>query len=497
MSERPNILLITSDQHRADHLGVKGMDAIATPALDQMATEGVHFDRAYTPSPICTPARVSLLTGQYPSRHGAWSIGVTVDPFPRPTLADRLATHGYATALYGKTHFVRRADEPSHVTGHPDPPPELFHTFDGPYLGFEQIQACRGHTVNAVPDMHYLAFLERAGVDYTSWFPKLGDDYDHWQCGSWNIPAQYHDTEWVTGLTEDFIHGRASSEAPWFCMANYQDPHEPMRCPEPWFSRVDPARLQLLEGGRPGEFDDKPAFYEHATRGDWGWVNDGCGVPSLFHNPAWDDQAAAAMQATVGMVGFLDHGVGRLLAALEASGQADNTVIIYTSDHGEMHGHHGFWAKGLAPYDDSQRVPLLLCGAGIEAVGTTQALANLVDLPGTILQLVGADVPDDLQGVDLTPVLQGAADRVQDHTLIECRATASIYQQTLITAQHKLIMYEHTDEGELYDLAVDPDQYHNLWREPALQSVKAELLVQFVHRQMAAELPRPPRVSFA
>ena len=497
MNERPNILLITSDQQRADHLGVKGMDAIPTPAFDRLATEGVHFDRAYTPSPICTPARVSLLTGQYPSRHGAWSIGVTADPFPRPTLADRLATQGYTTALYGKTHFVRREDEPSHVTGQLDPAPELFHTFNGPYLGFEQIQACRGHTVNAVPDMHYRAFLERAGVDYASWFPKLAEAYDHWHCGAWEIPAEYHDTEWVTGLTEAYIHTRAESGTPWFCMANYQDPHEPMRCPEPWFSRVDTQRLQLQEGARPGEFDDKPAFYAHATRGDWGWVNDGVGVLSLFHNPAWDEQAAAAMQATVGMVGFLDHGVGRLLKALEATGQADNTVIVYTSDHGEMHGHHGFWAKGLAPYDDSQRVPLLVWGAGIAAIGTTQALANLVDLPATILQLAGAEPALDMQGVDLTPLLRGAADHVQQNTVIECRATASICQQTFITADHKLILYEHTEEGELYDLTTDPDQYTNLWNEPAMQSVRADLLQQFLQRRMTQECTQAPRVSFA
>lgn len=497
MTARPNILLITSDQQRADHLGVKGFDCVGTPAFDRLATEGVHFDRAYTPSPICTPARVSLLTGQYPSRHRAWSIGVTVDPFPRPTLADRLAMAGYDTALFGKTHFVRREDEPSHVTGVTDPDPALFHEFDGPYLGFEQIQACRGHTVNAIPDMHYRAWLERAGVDYRDWFPKLGDHYDHWRCGHWNIPAEYHDTEWVTGLTEHFIGARAGGDGPWFCMANYQDPHEPLVCPDPWFSGVDTSRLPLQEGARPGEFDDKPAFYAHATRGDWGGLNDGCGVPSLFHNPAWDEQAALAMQATAGMVGFLDHGVGRLLTALEATGQADNTVILYTSDHGEMHGHHGFWAKGLAPYDDSQRVPLLIWGSGVAAIGTTAALANLVDLPGTILALAGLEIPATMQGVDLTPILRGDATSVREETFIECRATAAINQETVITDRHKLLRYEPTGEGELYDLQEDPDQYVNLWDDAGHAALRQDLLQRLDDRRERPELPRPPRVSFA
>ena len=135
----PNILLITTDQQRYDHLGMAGVHGIDTPNLDRLGREGVHFNRAYTCCPICTPARVSLLTGQYPSVHRAYSIGVTPDPFPKPTIAHILNDTGYATALFGKAHFVRRDDEARHFAGVDDPPPEFYRTNTGPYLGFEYV----------------------------------------------------------------------------------------------------------------------------------------------------------------------------------------------------------------------------------------------------------------------------------------------------------------------------------------------------------------------
>ena len=494
---RPNILLITTDQQRHDHLGVAGLLAAATPHLDRLGTEGVHFGRAYCPSPICTPTRVSLLTGQYPSTHGAYSIGVTADPFPSPTIADRLTQAGYATAIFGKTHFVGRPDEPRHVTGQADPPAELFRTFDGPYLGFQHVQVSRGHTINTEPDMHYRVFLEDAGADYAPWFPRLGPTYDHFMCGAWDMPAEYHDTAWVGGLTERWLRDHADGE-PWFCWASFQDPHEPFVCPEPWFSRVDRNRLKPFEGRRPGEFDDRPAFYARAAGGDWGPFDDGHGVPCSFHMPGWDDRSLDALQATLGMVAFVDDRVGAMLRALEETGQAGNTVVVFTSDHGDMHGHHGFWGKGLTAYDDCQRVPLLVWGPGrVRPRGTVDALANLVDLPCTLLALAGVDIPVGMQGTDLRPVLQGQADRVQDFTIVECQATQKVYQQTLVTDPHKLVVYRDSDEGELYDMNADPDQYTNLWNDPTCHDVKMALLLRLTQAHLEREGRVNDRTAFA
>ncbi|MEZ5277943.1 MAG: sulfatase-like hydrolase/transferase [Opitutaceae bacterium] len=509
---RPNILFITTDQQRFDHLGLKGLRAIDTPHLDRLGREGVHFDRAYCPSPVCTPTRVSLLTGRYPSSHLAYTIGVTPDPFPGPTLPEVLGKAGYATALFGKTHFVRRADEARQMAGGEEPDPGFFRNWRGPYLGFETFEGSTGHTTNNIPAMHYRTFLEEAGVDYRQWFPQMRGGYDHQACGSWNIPPEFHDTEWVAGLTRRYIESQDASR-PWFCWASFQDPHEPHLCPEPWYSRVRSDQMELPEGYREGEFEDKPEVYRMCREKDFGRLNDGVGapktlggavreeatVPSCFGEPEKDARKREAMQATLGMVAFLDDRLGSLIRTLEQTGQIDNTIIVWTSDHGEMHGHHGLWGKGLAAFEDCQRVPLLVWGPGrIKSRGTVPSLANLVDLPRTFLSLAGLNPPQEWQGVDLTPLLRGETDTVQDAVLVEMRATQwTLNQHTLITERYKLVVYRHTEAGELYDLQADPDQYHNLWDDGAFRSLRGNLLLRLARLHMEREPVGPPRVSFA
>ncbi len=503
MTSRPNILLIITDQQRFDQLGVKGLNAIPTPHLDRMAREGVHFDRAYTPSPTCTPARVSLITGQYPSRHGAWSLGISVDQLACPTIAQQLKDAGYHTSLFGKTHFVCRQDEGSHLAGgcdQPKPDIDFYRNFTGPYLGFDYVQVGTGHTINKYPDMHYHVFLEDAGVDYKAWFPLFGPEYDHDSCGPWDIPVEYHDTTWVSNNAIKWIHDHADTQnnEPWFCMAAFEDPHEPLVCPRPWYDKVDRSQCVPFEGPRDGEFDDKPEFYGKAAKGDWSELDDGHGVPSSYYTPKKDERAINALQATLGMVGLIDDRVGAMIQALEETGQADNTLVIFTSDHGELHGHHGFWGKGLTAYEDCQRIPMLIWEPSlVKAVGTTDALASLIDLPRTILEYAGVAIPNGMQGTDLSPILKGDAKTIQDHTLIECRATDKIYQQTFITDQYKLIVYEAMNDGELYDLHNDPDQYINLWADPAFTELKTTLLHRMLQAQMANEGTRLQRKAFA
>ncbi len=500
MSSQPNILFITTDQQHANHLGVKGLKAIDTPHLDRMAHEGIHFDRAYCPSPICTPTRVSLLTGLYPSSHGAYSIGVTLPEFPRHTLPEILVEKGYRTALFGKTHFVSRKDEERHMAGTDEGPgPDFFREWRGPYLGFQEFEGSTGHTINNWPAQHYRLFLEDSGRDWEPWFPINRPDYDHHACGRWNIPEEFHDTAWVTERTEGFIKRQANAEQPWFCWASFQDPHEPLVCPEPWFSSVRTELIDLPEGYREGEFADRHPFYEACYRRDMKKWQEGQGVPAVLGCPEKTERRSAAMQATLGMVAFIDDRLGRLFQALEDTAQLENTLIIFTSDHGEMHGHHGLWGKGITAYEDCQRVPLLMWNPGlVKNYGTCPALANLVDLPATILSLIGCQVPIGMQGKDLSPILSGEADTVQDSTLVECRPTReTLHQQTLITDRYKLVLYRDGEEGELYDLEDDPDQYENLWQAGAFGAIREELLLRLTRFHMEREGRVVSRVGFA
>lgn len=499
MRKKPNLLLITTDQQRADHLGLKGLNAIETPHLDRLGREGLHFDRAYCPSPICTPTRVSLLTGQYPSRHGAYSIGTTLPEFPPDTLPHLLAGAGYQTALFGKTHFVSRVDENRHMAGtEKDPPPEFFRNWTGPYLGFQTFKGSSGHTINNRPTQHYRVFLEDAGVDWKPWFPRDRLDYDHHACGPWNIPPQYHDTRWVADQAEAFIRSAAGENEPWFCWTSFQDPHEPFVCPEPWYSRVDPAKIDIPEGYREGEFDDRHPIYNALFHRELEpWNQDGNGVPSSFGTPERTARREAAMQATLGMVAFIDDRVGSILATLEQTGQLKNTLIIFTSDHGEMHGHHGLWGKGATAYEDCQRVPLLIWGPEfIQSRGTTPALINLVDLPRTLLKLAGLPIPLGMQGIDWNPFFQGA-EAPRNAVLVECQPThRTLYQQTLVTQRYKCVVYQDGEPGELYDLDQDPNQYRNLWDEPDFREERDRLLQQLLRLHLEEEGEKTPRRGF-
>jgi arylsulfatase A-like enzyme len=493
---KPNILLITSDQQRWDHVGLHGMRGIATPALDRIGSEGVSFKRAYCPTPLCTPTRLTLLTGLYPSIHRGHTLGVTPVPFPGPTLAERLRGAGYATSLIGKSHFTERRLEEAHLLEHigtykHDPK----WPFDGPYIGFEDVQLASGHNLNTVPAMHYKKWLESQGVDYAQWFPKLmTGHYDGEAAGVWNIPEKYHNTAWVGEQAELWLREKTKTTQPWFCWLNFEDPHEPMMCPEPWFSRVDESLLEPFEPDRPDEFADKPPFYAEAIAGDWSRFDDPHLTPCVFPRRRLEQFAKTALQATLGMIGFIDHRVGRLLALLEETSQLENTVIIYTSDHGEMHGHHGFWGKGLTPYEDCQRVLCLVWGVGRGwRQGQEEAIINLVDLPRLCLSLAGLDIPQGLQGADVLSFLEGGV-APRRGTIVESRITSKIYQQTYINQRYKLVVYDREDWGEMYDLHVDPNQYQNLWGQD--DSLQKDLLHEMQQQRMLDEGHAHPRLSF-
>lgn len=497
-SKRPNILLITTDQQRWDHLGFQGTPGIRTPHLDRMAREGVHFNRAYTPSPLCIPCRMSLLTGQYPSSHYAYSIGMSVDPFPQETVPAILGKAGYHTKLIGKSHFVSRKHEALHMADWKEPDPDFFRRWNGPYAGFEEISASTGHTYGGEPDMHYKVFLEDQGVDYHPWFRSGRPEYDHHWAGSWEIPEECHDTHWVGMETELYLEARAEGDQPWFCWASFQDPHEPFVCPEPWYSSVDAEALQTYEPHRPGEFDDRPEIYTRMLDRSFQEYNEGMGVPCTYGVPDFVDREQAALQATAGMLAFVDDRVGRILRKLEETGQLENTIIFYTSDHGELHGHHGLWGKGLAAYEDCQRVPLIAFGPGqVKPSESTQALVSLMDLPRTFLGLAGIRTPQGMQGYDLGEVLAGTAESVREVVLVESRPTRStLYQHTLITDRYKLVVYRDWEDGELYDLQEDPDQYTNLWSKPEYRALREEMLLRLARHHMEREGEVHPRINF-
>ena len=211
MNARPNFLLITSDQHRWDALGVY-RDQIKTPNLDCLAREGIVFDRAYTASPVCTPARVSMLTGHYPSRHGCYTIGTEL-PADYPTIPGLLSEQGYFTALLGKGHF-----SPCLAEGGLEASPrvfdeDFFSNWTGPWYGFDYVQLCIGHSNESLSaGMHYGAWLKERGIDRHRYF-GTGNYEDH---GAWDLPEEAHNSKWTVDVTIDAMERAAAGGQPFF-----------------------------------------------------------------------------------------------------------------------------------------------------------------------------------------------------------------------------------------------------------------------------------------
>lgn len=525
MRESPNILLITTDQQRKDSLSLYGRPGYRTPHLDGLAAEGLCLDRAYTPSPVCTPARVSMITGQYPTRHGAYQIGSPAVPALDGALLGTVTREaGYATGLVGKTHFVSRNQEESHIAGMPldGPPPEeaFWETFDGPYLGFDFLRHSSRHNIDGQPDAHYRRWLKSKGADLDHLHRRAGDPAHNATLpvtGRWEIDPDLTQNAWIADESGRWIEQQQAEGKPWLCMANFQDPHSPFVCPEPFFSEVDMDGVDLGEA-RP-DFSDRPGFFRHRIE-EGNWQDDVAGRHLNF----WDGinlagdypyelikNPAEAIRAYIGMVNMVDHYVGQLLDKLRELGCERDTLVIFTSDHGEMLGRRGFWWKGLPPFEDNQQVPFLMRWPALREAfpdapgGRIPAFANLVDILPTVCEAIAAPIPLGVQGVSQLPVLRGETGSVLDHALVDFLACetpegessedfATMHQQTLVHGNWKLVFYRHAlEDGELYDLNEDPDQRRNLWAAQPRQ--RERMLTKLVQANMRNTGRHPARVG--
>ena len=516
MSDKPNVLVITTDQQRWDTLSLLNCPGFKTPNLDKLAREGVLFERSYTPSPICTPARVSMITGLYPTRHGAYSIGMAPVPaLEQPTLAHHLKDAGYDTAIIGKTHFVARHLEEKHVAGLPieekhlndktlgdgDPSDAYWDNFDGPYVGFDFVRHCSAHTSDRRPHAHYRSWLNKKGLNLDALHHHFDADGNPVKIpiGAWEKKAEDTQTAWICEESINWID--THKDKPWFCMMNLQDPHPPFVCPEDYFNAVDMSEVTLHQF-KDGENEGKPPFYQRFIDGEY-WTDDdntkfwdGINLPAMSQDKSPADKAIC-VQAYIGMVNMLDDYLGNVFNYLDETNQRDNTLIIFTSDHGEELGEHGLWGKGVSATDGNQRIPGIMSwparqnGDG----GLNPSFFNLVDMMPTILDAAGVDIPIGVQGISLLGALNG--DCVRDWALIDNQPTVNFHQQTLVHNNFKLVCYKHNSYGELYDLDADPMQYQNLYDDSAYSEKKQEMLIKLVQVNMECAGKQPRRVAHA
>jgi arylsulfatase A-like enzyme len=492
---RPNFLIVTTDQQRPDTLGCDN-PAIRTPTLDALAARGIVFQRGYTVNAVCTPARASLLTGHYPSRHGAYMVGTALPDGYGPTIPDVFSQNGYFTALLGKTHFKQCLDETSFEC-HPNTQNrEFFRSWDGPYYGFEHVRLTIRHSCEGYADaMHYGVWLEDQGVDIGRYFGY--QDYQGW--GAWELDEKYHQSQWVADETISAIDKAAGREEPFFFWTSFTDPHNPCYVPEPWASMYDPDDMPFYSA-TPGEMDDKPPFYAAFAAGSNEGGDPAIGVGDVRGLPEMDERKSRErIAAYYGMISLMDHHLGRIVRHLEEKGILDDTVIVFTTDHGECTGNHGLWGKGLPAYEDVQRVPFVVSAPDCATPGAhSTALQSIVDIGATCLSLAGIEIPAFDQGVDQTAAWRDAAARVRDWAMLEFRPDDGPFiQHTYIEDRWKLVVYHDRPYGELYDMHGDPEQMRNLWDDPEHAETRLALLQRYISAGMEKDGKLLPRTAFA
>ncbi len=471
---RPNILWICTDQQRFDTIHALGNPHIRTPHLDRLVAEGVAFTRAYAQSPICTPSRASFLTGCYPSTLHVNRNGAARFPASERLITRRLADAGYDCGLAGKLHLSAAYGR---VEERPDDGYRVFKWSHHPYP--EPFWPIEHHD--------YQRWLQEQGVDWAQAYGARSlDGWDGGELYRPGIAARYHQTTWCANEAIAFI--TAPHDGPWLMSVNPFDPHPPFDPPPEYLERMDVAAMPLPLF-RPEELESQRAFREidHQT--------------TAPRSPETYD-ARRMIAAYYAQIELIDDQVGRMLAALDVTGQRENTIVIFMSDHGEMLGDHGLLFKGARFYEGAVRVPLIISWPGHFLEGVrSDALVELTDLVPTLLEAVGVPLPEYVQGRSLMPILTGQADPDRHRAFVrsEYHDALDLPDATranmLRDERYKLVVYHGHMVGELYDLWEDPQEFHNLWDDPARRTLRDSLIHQCFDAVMLAADEGPPRVG--
>jgi arylsulfatase A-like enzyme len=483
----PNILWICADQQRFDTLGCTGNGFVQTPHLDGLAASGTLFERCYSQSPVCTPSRASFLTGRYPRTTRCRQNGQSI-PTDEVLVTRLLADAGYTCGLAGKLHLS---------ACHPAACPAMERRINDGYHEFHWSH----HPSPDWPTDDYNHWLRERGARFER---RAFRGSKHVQV---SVPAELHQTTWCVEKAIRFIEGNATAKAqrPWLFSINFFDPHHPFDPPEEYLQRyLDRVDAIPLPNYIAGELEKKPLFQRIDHEGAYGRR---AGFAYDAMTPADHRLVRAAYWA---MVDLIDAQVGRLLAALEATGQRDDTLVIFMSDHGEMLGDHGIYLKGPYFYEPAVHVPLLLAlprsaTGEQQPVPRSRALVELVDLAPTLLDAAGLPRHPGMQGRSLWPLLRGEAAPETHRTDIYCEyynatpvhANPQGHATMVRTDHHKLVVVHGVEPdpvcGELYDLEQDPGETCNRWDDPALLPTRCDLLRRLCDRMAWTVDPLPER----
>lgn len=488
--KRPNILLITSDQQHYSMLGAVN-PKLKTSNLDSLAEDGMLFDRAYCPNPTCTPSRSSILTGMYPSQHGAWSLGTKL-PEATPTLSRFLQDNGYETALVGKAHFqpVRSTEEYPSL----EAPPTLYdldfwRNFSDDFYGFGHVELLRNHGAELWVGQHYAAWMEDNGLkNWRDYFFRPTGKMHLKSMGHWKIPEKYHYNAWITERTNALMKEYKDEGKPFFLWASFPDPHYPQMAPSPWDKMYNPSDMELPEFSFSEHEKNPPYFrevFKNRPKFDE-YRETGYGVHGLQRHLYIKSQLKRQIAYAYGMMSFMDKYIGKILDNLKALGLEEDTIIIFTTDHGDLFGQHGLRHKCIFHYEDLLRVPMIVKYKNhIPAGVRSESLQSLVDIAPTILSLCGFSPESAMTGRDESKVWTGEKESERDWVITENRHEPHVMHMcSYVEKDWKITVHEGRSYGEMYDLKNDYGEHNNLWDDEEYLPVKAELLYRFLKAQL-------------
>jgi arylsulfatase A-like enzyme len=506
--KRPNILLITSDQQRADCNGFENQH-IRTPHIDRLAREGTRFSACITPNLVCQPSRASILTGLLPLTHGVWDNGVDLDPRTGESgFAGTLAGAGYQTAFIGKAHFATKS------TYAPTGTPECNKSqakygpdWCGPYMGFQHVE------LSVLGHMHRTRPLERPPAGrYERWLVSRGQNEEGlklWAeetrpgsgaAQTWYsaLPVAWHSSTWVGDRAVGWLAQRGKDK-PFCAWVSFPDPHHPFDCPEPWSLMYDPRDVPL-PAHRMKDLERRP-WWHKASLENKPQLSDPAMLKFRAEGSRMPDQSdgqLAEMTANYyGMISLIDHNVGRILTALDDLGLAENTLVVYTTDHGDMLGNHGLYLKGPTPYEDLLRVTLVARGPGVAGGAVVSEPMSTLDLAATMYDFAGCGASGPLQGRSLRRLLCGGTE-TRDAAYSEWHVHPSrcgvwLKLRTVRTRTHKCTFELDSGAGELYDLVNDPHEMRNVFDDPGYATVRKEFeaLMRARPGKVRDDLPEP------
>jgi len=453
MGQKPNVLFILSDQHNAKVLGHKGHPNVRTPDLDRMAAEGVRFDNAVTQNPICTPSRVSFLSGQYCHNHGYYGLSGP-RPAGLPSVLGHFRRAGYRTSAIGKIHC-----------------PEYWIEDDSDNFH----ETCDCSIGGRSPA--YAQFLRERGKD------QLEDHIGLTEFGPRGIqsmegrpsPLAFEEAQegWTAGRTIEFMQRCADEGTPFFAHASLPRPHQCTSPSPPFWEMYEGIGLVLPPNADYEMVRKAPHFTQTAQywrKGGW----------TMFEPKTFEAGRLRKLRGYLGAVSQVDHAVGRMLDWVRSSSVADNTIVVYGSDHGDYAAEHGIMEKAPGICADAiTRIPFIWWWPGrLKAGHVAPEIVESVDMAPTLCALAGLDVLETFDGKDISRLLRGERGDVHKLGVTEFAWSKSVRKGRwrLVYYPPEMFAAEYPGGfGELYDLEADPWEMRNLYFEPGHQSVVNEL----------------------